>query len=104
MRSAIADQLLNALQCDGKFLRHGKDGGEPDVIYSVNWRTVGIEVYTAYLGEGAARVDWDLADARVRYLRSAAVPGATGKMSGELLRRPVRPLQILGNRNKLENS
>ena len=58
---AIADQLLNALQCDGKFLRHGKDDGEPDVIYSVNGRTIGVEVTTAYLGNGAARVDWDLA-------------------------------------------
>ena len=31
------------------------------MIYSVNRRKVGIEVYTAYLGQGAARVDWDLA-------------------------------------------
>ena len=49
---AIADQLLNELQFAGKFLRHGKEDGEPDVIYSINGRTVGVEVTTAYLSEG----------------------------------------------------
>jgi hypothetical protein len=58
---AIADQLLGALKCGGKFLRRGKDDGEPDVIYSINGRTVGVEIGTAYLGGGAAKVDWDLA-------------------------------------------
>jgi hypothetical protein len=59
---AIANQLLRGLKCDGTFIRHGKDDdGEPDVICSVDARTIGIEVGTAYLGEDAARVDWDLA-------------------------------------------
>ena len=57
----IGNQLLNALKLDGRLIRHGKDGREPDLIYSVGGTTVGVEVSAAYLGEGAARVDWDLA-------------------------------------------
>ena len=30
---AIGKQLLRALKLDGKFLRHGEDDGEPDLIY-----------------------------------------------------------------------
>lgn len=61
---AIADQLLNALQCDGKFLRRGKDDGEPDVIYSINGRTVGVEVATAYLGAVRPRLIGTWLDAK----------------------------------------
>ena len=40
---AIGDQLLRALKLDGKLLRHGKDEGDPDLIYSLEGKTVGIE-------------------------------------------------------------
>jgi hypothetical protein len=58
---AIGDQLLKGLELKGEFRRHGKDDGEPDLIYSVDVRTIGIEIATAYLGADAAKVDWDLA-------------------------------------------
>lgn len=58
---AVGNQLLNALKLDGKLIRHGKDDGEPDLIYSLEGKTLGIEVATAYYHEGQARVEWQLA-------------------------------------------
>jgi hypothetical protein len=33
---------------DSKFLRHGEDDGEPDLLYSLDGKTVGIEIATAF--------------------------------------------------------
>jgi len=38
---AIGDQLLRALKLEGKFLRHAEDDGEPDLLYSLDGKTVG---------------------------------------------------------------
>ena len=46
-------------------LRHGKDDGEPDLIYSLDSRTVGIEVTTAYYDDGQAKAEWKLARVQV---------------------------------------
>jgi hypothetical protein len=46
---AVADQLLEALKIDATFERSGDpDKREPDVIYKIGRKTVGIEVTTAY--------------------------------------------------------
>jgi hypothetical protein len=63
---AIGNQLLKALELDGKFIRHGKDDGEPDLIYSLGGRTVGIEVATAYYHEGQATVEWKLVRGEIK--------------------------------------
>ena len=38
-----------------------QDDGEPDLIYSLDSRTVGIEVTTAYYDDGQAKAEWKLA-------------------------------------------
>ena len=58
---AIGDQFLNALQCDRKFIRHGKDDREPDLIYSLADKTVGLEIATVYCDDDQAKVEWQLA-------------------------------------------
>ncbi len=45
---AIGRQLLNKLQLHGKLLRHGKDGVEPDLIYSLDSKSIGIEIATVF--------------------------------------------------------
>lgn len=57
----IADEFLKALGFTAKFIRHGKDGSEPDVIHSIAGQTVGIEIVTAYYDEGQAKAEWQLA-------------------------------------------
>jgi hypothetical protein len=58
---AIANALLAALGHRSEFIRHGQDGVEPDVIYSVAERTIGIEVATAYYDDAQAKAEWQLA-------------------------------------------
>ena len=58
---AIGNQLLRTLGHSCKFMRHGIDGVEPDVIYSLAGRTVGIEVATAYYDHMQAKAEWQLA-------------------------------------------
>jgi hypothetical protein len=62
---AIGNNLLKFLQCDSQLLRHGKDDGEPELIYSLDSRTVGIEVTTAYYDDGQAKAEWKLARVQV---------------------------------------
>ena len=58
---AIGDQLLRALKLEGKFLRHGEDDGEPDLIYSLDDKTVGIEIATAFYHNKQAEIESHLA-------------------------------------------
>jgi hypothetical protein len=58
---AIGNALLAGLGHHSEFIRHGLDGIEPDVIYSVTQRTIGIEVATAYYDEAQAKAEWQLA-------------------------------------------
>ena len=57
MRLPSAISSLNALQ----FIRHGKDDGEPDVIYSLAGKTVGPEIVTVYCDDDQAKVEWQMA-------------------------------------------
>jgi hypothetical protein len=57
----IADEFLKTLGFTAEFLRRGKDGVEPDVIYSVAERTLGIEIATAYYNEAQPKAEWQLA-------------------------------------------
>jgi len=54
---AIGRQLLKALKLKGKFLRHGEDDGEPDLIYSLDCKTVGIEIATAFYHNEQAEIE-----------------------------------------------
>jgi hypothetical protein len=67
---AIGNALLAALGHKSEFVRHGLDGVEPDVIYSVRQRTVGIEIATAYYDDSQAKAEWQLARGiKVRFPR-----------------------------------
>jgi hypothetical protein len=63
---AIGNQLLRALKLDGKLLRHGKDEGEPDLIYSLEGKTVGIEIATAFYHNKQAEIESHLALGKLR--------------------------------------
>ncbi|MCI0622781.1 MAG: hypothetical protein L0387_14160 [Acidobacteria bacterium] len=59
---AVADQLLQVLRVEATFARHGDPNQrEPDVIYSIDGRDVGIEVATAYYEDSDASDEWSLA-------------------------------------------
>jgi hypothetical protein len=58
---AIGNQLLRALKLNGKFLRHGDDDGEPDLLYSLGGKTVGIEIATAFYHNKQAEIESHLA-------------------------------------------
>jgi hypothetical protein len=57
----LADEFLKTLGFKAGFVRHGKDGVEPDLIYSVTGQTLGIEIATAYYNEAQAKAEWQLA-------------------------------------------
>ena len=58
---AIGNALLRSLGLDGHFIGHGADGVEPDLIYQIAGRRVGIEIPTAYYDDHQAKVEWQLA-------------------------------------------
>jgi hypothetical protein len=58
---AIGNQMLRALKLDGKFLRHGDDDGEPDLLYSLGGKTVGIEIAAAFYHNRQAEIKSQLA-------------------------------------------
>jgi hypothetical protein len=58
---AIGNALLATLGHNVEFIRHGLDGIEPDLIYSVAERTIGIEIATAYYDNAQAKAEWQLA-------------------------------------------
>lgn len=59
---AIADQLLATLKIDAKFKRFGDPNkSEPDLIYEIDGKMVGIEVATAYYEENDAKDEWEIA-------------------------------------------
>lgn len=57
----ICDRLLEILQLDFKFVRMGNDRDEPDVIYCIGNRHIGIELGTAYYDNSDAKQEWTLA-------------------------------------------
>jgi len=63
---AIGNALLRELKLDAQWIRHGVDGVEPDLIYQLAGKKVGIEITTAYYDEHQARVEWQLARGELR--------------------------------------
>jgi hypothetical protein len=58
---AIGNQLLRALKLNGKFLRHGEDDCEPDLLYTFDGKTVEIEIATAFYHNEQAQIESQLA-------------------------------------------
>lgn len=56
---AVADQLLKNIGSNATFKRDGNDQGEPDVLYDIDGRVLGIEVATAYYDNSDARQAWE---------------------------------------------
>ena len=81
---AVADQLFEVLRLNATYERNGDPNkNEPDVIYRVGGKTVGIEVATAYYEDTDARDAWEIA-AGERPL----APGEIRPRAGSLLRNP----------------
>ena len=57
----IGDQFLSALKLEGKFLRHGEDDSETDLLYSLEGKTLGIEIATAFYHNQQAEIESQLA-------------------------------------------
>src|SRR3954468_9962666 len=58
---AVSEELLKALKIEAAFQRLGNDKTEPDVIYEIKDKSVGIEVATAYYEDSDAKQAWSLA-------------------------------------------
>jgi len=59
---AVADHLLASLKVDATFDRMGDPSkNEPDVIYKIGDKTLGIEVATAYYEDSDAKDEWQIA-------------------------------------------
>jgi len=59
---AVADQLLKVEKINAAFERVGNaNQREPDCIYSLEGRTIGIEVATAYHEDSNAQDEWEIA-------------------------------------------
>ncbi|MGA7882387.1 MAG: hypothetical protein WCD63_16115 [Terrimicrobiaceae bacterium] len=63
---AIGRQLLNKLQLHGKLLRHGKDGVEPDLIYSLDSKSIGIEIATVFYHNKRAEIESKMARGKLK--------------------------------------
>lgn len=62
---SVADELLKKLKIETKGDRHGDpEKSEPDRIYEINGKTVGIEVVTAYYTEEEAKATAEAAAER----------------------------------------
>ena len=58
---AVAERLFRALELPAVFLSHGDDKKEPDTIFQLDGKRVGVEVGTTYYTEEQARREWTLA-------------------------------------------
>jgi hypothetical protein len=69
---AVADQLLDSLQIRASCARPGDSNKrEPDVTYTSDGKTLGIEVVTAYYANSDAEQEGTAAQVRGRWLRRA---------------------------------
>jgi hypothetical protein len=78
----ICDALLKTLEINAAFLRMGNDRDEPDVIYGIGSKTVGIEVGTAYYDESDAKQEWTLARGERTFPSEGFEPRARGVIQG----------------------
>ncbi|MEI7603787.1 MAG: hypothetical protein WCJ19_02095 [bacterium] len=54
----ICNLLLNLEKIKNIFQRYGNDKGEPDILYSINGKLIGIEVTTIYYNNEYAKFEW----------------------------------------------
>lgn len=74
----ICEELFKVLGIEAEFIQMGNDSGEPDVIYRVQDKTVGIEVGTAYYDESDAKQEWTLARGERAFPEEGFEPRAAG--------------------------
>lgn len=80
---AVADQLLGVLKINATFVRNGDPNQrEPDVIYRIGDRTLGIEVATAYYEDSDARDEWTLAAEEREFSPEGFEPRSGGVLNG----------------------
>jgi hypothetical protein len=63
---SIGRNLVQLLRYRSKFIGRGVAGVQPDLIYSIADRTIGIEIATAYNDDDQAKVEWQLARGRLK--------------------------------------
>jgi hypothetical protein len=73
---AIGNHFLKELQFDHTFVDHGKDDGEPDLIYQMAGSTVGIEIVAAYYHNDQARIENEIRQGKLK--SSAQIQGLRG--------------------------
>jgi hypothetical protein len=78
---SVSEQLLQCLKIKAVFKRLGDDRGEPDVIFNIDEREVGIEVATAYYEDSDAKDEWTLAARE----RTPPVEGFEARSGGILI-------------------
>src|SRR6516165_2063287 len=71
----IAEEFLKKLAFKAQFIRHGKDGIEPDVIYSVPGGALGIEIATAYYNDAQAKAEWLIARGITKFVSNLVKMG-----------------------------
>ena len=76
----IGDTLVETLGLKPADHKLGNDHGEPDIIYKIDNRGIGIEIATAYYEDGDAREEWTLA----RGERGFAVGGIEPRVAGPI--------------------
>src|SRR4051794_9182227 len=80
---AVCDRLLRNLCIGATFVRLGDDRSEPDVIYSHDGKTLGIEVATAYYDDAQAEREWSLARGKIITEKSGLVEIWSGENPDE---------------------
>src|SRR5438552_666905 len=63
---AIGNALLRSLDINGRFCELGIEGVQPDLIYNVAGRHIGIEITTAYYDDFCAKSVWQLARGKLK--------------------------------------
>lgn len=85
---AVADQLLKVLEVDATFERMGgANQNEPDLIFKIGDKSVGIEVATAYYEESDAKDAWEIAACE-----NPLAAGETRPRSGGVIGNPDRTI------------
>jgi hypothetical protein len=85
---AVAEKLLKTLKIDATFERKGDPNkDEPDVIYKIEDKTVGIEVATAYYEDSDAKDEWEIATGE-----NPLAPGEIRPRSGGVIGSPDRAI------------
>lgn len=74
----ICDTLVETLGLKPSDHKLGNDQGEPDIIYKIDRRSIGIEVATAYYEDSDAQEEWTLARGEREFSAGGIEPRAAG--------------------------